>query len=211
MALYARADVSYVCVPKENGGCGEPHARPVIHGAPSAEFKLVCPACENFLRADIARTGSKKVRTVNSDNGLKLAERYLGQWGASPETVPETPDAEKQREWTADRTALENASTQTEAFGRIADALAGNQELLLKFAEMMGLRAALTPGSVPDAYGHLDKQASPTVPAVQGNVEARECLDCGAAIVRVNGQRGALAQRCPECKAKKAAARRKVA
>lgn len=222
MVLYAREDVTYVLVPAGNGGCGQPHTRPVANGAPAKEFKLACQPCENFLRADIARTGNKKVRTVNSDNGMKLAERYMGLWGASPETVPETPDAEKQREWNSDRTALENAATQTEAFGRIADALAGNQELILKLAEMVTASKGAFGSLSPILPVPADDNPMPeprkwqypvgAIPDVDTSTwNQRACLDCSAPIVRKDGQKGALPQRCPDCKAKKAAARRKAA
>src|SRR5580692_7303264 len=99
MTLGAREDVSYVLVPAGSGGCGEAHTRPVVSGAPSKTFRLDCQGCENFLRADIARSGgNKKVRTINGDTGLALKDRYLGLWGASPDTIPESPDAELRRE-----------------------------------------------------------------------------------------------------------------
>ena len=217
IVLYARADVSYVCVPKESGGCGEPHRRPVIHGAPSPVFKLECQGCENYLRADIARAGNKRVRTVNSDHGMKLEERYLGLWGASPDTIPESPDEEKRREFMTQKTVTQNASTQTEAFGRIADALAGNTELIAKLAEMVAGQHAFGPGSpiLPVPVDTDEPAPEPrqwqypfgSVPAA----EAHACLDCGVAIVRKEGQRGALPQRCVACKTKRTANRRKAA
>lgn len=187
MTLWARDDVDYVVVPSGQGGCGEPHSRPFVDGVRQA-FILNCQPCENFLRADIARTGNKKTRTVNSDYGMKLDERYLGLWGSSPETIPESPDQEKHREWAEQKTVTENASTQTEAFGKIADALAGNQELILKLAELVTGQSVTKPAPAPE-------------PAVSPNADVRECLDCGTPIIRQPGQKGALAQRCPEHKA----------
>src|SRR5580658_6872851 len=119
MVLYARKDVSYVFVPVESGGCGKPHTRPVINGVPQ-EFRLVCQGCENFLRQDIARTGNKRIRTVNGDYGMKRAERYLGLWGASTDTIPESPDDELHREDVEQKTVTDNAATQTIAFSKIA-------------------------------------------------------------------------------------------
>jgi hypothetical protein len=183
MVLYARKDVSYVFVPVESGGCGSSHRRPVINGVPQ-EFRLVCQGCENFLRQDIARTGNKRIRTVNGDYGMKRAERYLGLWGASPDTIPESPDDELHREDVEQKTVTDNAATQTIAFSKIADALAGNTELIAKLAAMMSAEPAV---------------AEPAVKA-EPSFDSRECLDCGRPIIRRNGQKGALPQRCPACR-----------
>lgn len=195
MVLYARSDVVSVTVPVGHGGCGQTHTRPVIAGAPVKQFELICPPCENFLRADIARTGNKKTRTVNSDNGLKLDDRYLGLWGSSPNTIPESPDQEKEREWAEQKTVTENASTQTEAFGKIADALAGNTELIAKLAEIVAGQSAarMVMPAEPMVPGEL--------PKVDPNADQRACLDCGLPIIRAEGQKGALAHRCVTCKA----------
>jgi hypothetical protein len=202
MVLYARADVSYVCVPMTSGGCGQPHTRPVVNGAPAKQFKLECQGCENFLRADIARSGgNKKVRTINGDSGLALKERYLGLWGATPETTPEAPDEELKREYDEQASITKNAASQTETFAQIGQAIAGNTELMAKFME---LTMSMNKGQ--------PAPPEPAQPAVDTSTwQQNQCLDCFAPIVRQEGQKGALPQRCPECKAKKAASRRKVA
>lgn len=193
MVLYARHDLVSVVVPVENGGCGVTHTRPVINGEPSKEFKLVCTPCENFLRADIARSGgNKKVRTINGDTGLALKERYLGLWGASPETTPESPDEELQREHNEQASITANAASQTQTLQQIGDAVKGNADLMAKFLD---LQIAL-------AKRDQQPEAAPP-PPVPANAESRDCLDCGKPIVRADGQKGALPWRCPECKAKK--------
>jgi hypothetical protein len=219
MVLYARADVSYVCVPATSGGCGQPHTRPVVNGAPAKQFRLVCQGCENFLRADIARSGgNKKVRTVNGDYGLALKERYLGLWGASPETTPEAPDEELKREFDEQASITKNAASQTETMAQIGTAIAGNAELMGKFMELLmssqGKADLPAPSSVfAEPLPETLRDVPPGTPVIVSHVEPAQnhCLDCPAPITRKDGQKGALPLRCPDCKAKKAASRRKAA
>jgi hypothetical protein len=199
VTLYARADVSYVSVPRENGGCGEPHSRPVFNGAPAKQFILNCQPCENFLRADIARSGgNKKVRTINGDTGLALRERYLGLWGATADTTPETPDDELKREADEARMVATNAASQTQTFAQIGQAIAGNAELMSKFIELQASLMAKTAEPAPKVL-----QAAVEPPADGYNV--KHCVDCGTLIERRPGTRGALPKRCPDCKQKAAA------
>lgn len=214
MTLYARADVSYVSVPRESGGCGEPHSRPVINGVPQP-FVLTCQGCENFLRADIARSGgSKKMRTINGDSGLALKERYLGLWGASPDTIPEAPDEELRREHDETAMITKNAASQTQTLAQIGDAVRGNADLMAKFIE---LQIALAKNQQPAEP--LPPIASETaglqeprmyeypvggaLTASVATADWRACQDCGADIARQPGQKGALPWRCPDCKAAK--------
>ena len=215
MTLYARADVISVCVPVASGGCGTTHIRPVRNGAPAQQFKLDCPGCENFLRADIARTGNKRVRTVNADNGMRLAERFLGLWGATPDTIPEAPDQEQHREWAEQETATSNASSQTDAMRMIGTAVAGNSELMAKFIELQtALLAKEQPPLSPILPVPVDENAERPEPRQyeypigalpESSYDTRTCRDCGALITRSPGQKGALAHRCPDCRGKKAA------
>jgi len=203
VVLYARADVTYVCVPAESGGCGQPHRRPVIDGAPAQQFKLVCTGCENYLRADIARSGgNKKVRTVNGDYGLAMKERYLGLWGATPDTIPEAPDEELKREHDEQSMITKNAASQTETLAQIGAAVAGNAELMGKFIELQLALAAKENGTAaPVAVTGISGDGP--VSTLEDSAETRYCLDCNKAIVRQPGQKGALPWRCPEHKAKK--------
>jgi hypothetical protein len=197
MTLWARADVSYVHVPVASGGCGKPHSRPVHNGKPAAEFILNCQGCENFLRADIARSGgNKKVRTVNGDYGMKLADRYLGLWGATSDTIPETPDEELAREHNEQAMITKNAASQTQTLAQIGAAVAGNAELMAKFIELQT--------QLSDARQPLAQLAPiPPVPVDEPALtvaDSHPCKDCNLPIVRAEGQRGALPQRCPTCK-----------
>lgn len=211
MTLWARADVSYVSVPASSGGCGQPHTRPVVNGAPAKDFPLNCQGCENYLRADIARSGgNKKVRTVNGDYGLPLKDRYLGLWGATKDTVPESPDDELSREHAEAANITKNAASQTETFAQIGEAVASNRELMAKFMElqmqMLGSQQPVLAKTADTPVEVLQEQ-----PTTADTWNQHMCLDCQTPIVRSEGQKGALPQRCPDCKAAKAAARRKAA
>jgi len=215
VTLYARADVSYVSVPTASGGCGVPHTRPVVNGAPAKQFVLNCQGCENYLRADIARSGgNKKVRTINGDTGLALKDRYLGLWGASPDTVPETPDDELKREHDEQAMVTKNAASQTETLAQIGAAVAGNAELMGKFIELQLALAKNQPAEPTQVVMTMPSEPleAGSLPDVDTSTwQQRLCTDCSTPIIRKEGQRGALPQRCPDCKAKKATARRKAA
>lgn len=198
MSLYARADVVSVSVPVTSGGCGQTHIRPVANGAPVRVWKLDCPQCEEDLRRDIARSGAKKVRTVNSDFGMKLAERYLGLWGTRNEMVPETPDEEKEREYAEQETARHQAKAQTDAFAAMALNATGNQEVLAKMAELL-MSMAQAPVTDPDRAPDVPVPAADIAPA------APPCMDCGKPVVRISAK-GPAPKRCPDCKPRRAAA-----
>lgn len=229
MTLYARADVMHVSVPVTSGGCGLPHSRPVVAGAPAKEWGLTCPQCETFLKQDIERSGAKKVRTVNSDNGLKLAERYLGMWGSRREMVPETYDEEIERTFAEQETAKHQAQNQSDSFKTISDAIAmlaaqgqGNTALVQALAQALTVKQA---EPVPDGLVKIEtpipaqpisaEEAARTEPRiwqypVGANLPAElppgdyRCQDCGQ-IRRRTSNKGPLPRRCPDCKAKKAA------
>jgi hypothetical protein len=209
MTLWARADVSYVHVGE--GGCGSPHSRPVTNGKPAEHFVLNCQPCENVLRSDIARSGgNKKVRTVNGDYGMKLADRYLGLWGATKETIPETPDEELAREHDEQAMITKNAASQTQTLAQIGAAVAGNAELMAKFIELQTQLASqqhpvMVMPEQPITQGEL-----PSAEAPAPGWNQRTCVDCGQPIVRAEGQRGALPSRCPACKATYQASQRRT-
>jgi hypothetical protein len=198
MTLWAREDVDYVFVPVANGGCGEGHRRPVTSGVPQ-HFVLNCQGCENYLRADIARSGgNKKVRTVNGDYGLKLQDRYLGLWGATADTIPECPDAELAREHSEQVMITRNAASQTETLAQIGAAVAGNADLMARFLEIQMAQAGMA-----SPQPRITVKAIADEPAPDPLAESRLCLDCSTPIIRQPGQKGALPWRCPPCKAKK--------
>lgn len=213
MTLYARADVDYVVVPVGNGGCGNPHRRPFANGVRSETFVLNCQPCENFLRADIARSGgNKKVRTVNGDYGMKLADRYLGLWGATQDTIPEAPDEELAREHNEQAMITKNAASQTQTLAQIGAAVAGNAELMAKFIELQtALVQANTRLPADTAVPTEVAMVMPDVPLQRADLAVADehaCKDCSKPISRKPGQKGALPQRCPACKDKHQAAQR---
>jgi hypothetical protein len=94
VTLYARSDLMSVSVPVTSGGCGKSHTRPVRNGVPARDFKLDCPGCEAFLK------GGGRTVIINTppdkENGIPGSQKRVADmdpcWGATPESVPETPD-----------------------------------------------------------------------------------------------------------------------
>jgi hypothetical protein len=105
MTLYARSDLMSVSVPVTSGGCGRTHTRPVRSGAPARDFRLDCPGCEAFLKG-----GGRTVLTTvpgDKENGIPSSQKRVADmdpcWGASPESVPDTPD---EKQYTSRRNKL---------------------------------------------------------------------------------------------------------
>jgi hypothetical protein len=123
MTLYARSDVMSVSIPVQSGGCGKTHSRPVQKGAPSREFKLDCPGCENFLKGG-GRTYLKR-KPGDKDADIPASQERVADidpcWGATPESVPETPDeatyVAKRNKVGADQLAMLNALANAKAAG----------------------------------------------------------------------------------------------
>lgn len=95
MSLYARSDLMAVSIPREQGGCGATHARPVTRGVPAMKWELNCPACESHLRGD----GKPQIlHTVpgDKDAGIPPSQQRVPDghphWSSTWETVPQTPD-----------------------------------------------------------------------------------------------------------------------
>lgn len=96
MTVYGRSDLCYVAISKDHGGCGEPHARPVVHGAPAKVWALTCHSgCEDFLRHDPL-------------------------WSVTPQGIPETPDEVVTREDVEKRGQIDQAASVAEALERLA-------------------------------------------------------------------------------------------
>lgn len=92
--IYARADLAYVNVPAENGGCGQPHHRPVEQGAPVKLWTLECTGCEDVLR-------------------------HHDLWATSITEIPETFDEGKAREDFEKRGALDERRLMALALARM--------------------------------------------------------------------------------------------
>jgi hypothetical protein len=94
VTLYARSDLMSVSVPVTSGGCGKTHSRPVRKGVPDRDFRLSCPGCEAFLKGG----GRTVLITTPPDKelGIPATQKRVADcdpcWGATPESVPETPD-----------------------------------------------------------------------------------------------------------------------
>lgn len=96
MTVYGRSDLCYVAISKDHGGCGEGHARPVVHGAPASIWALTCHnGCEDFLRHDPL-------------------------WSATAHGIPETPDEVVTREDVEKRGQIDQAASVAQALERLA-------------------------------------------------------------------------------------------
>jgi hypothetical protein len=97
VVLYARSDLMSVSVPVTSGGCGSTHTRPVRDGVPARDFRLDCPGCEAYLKGG----GRMILKTIPGDkeNGIPQSQKRVADcdpcWGATPESVPSTPDEEQ--------------------------------------------------------------------------------------------------------------------
>lgn len=97
MTLYARSDLMSVSIPVGSGGCGATHSRPVTRGAIAKVWGLTCPKCEAYLRGD-GKLKVIKVTPADKDKGIPSRMKHVADsdphWGATPESVPKTPDEE---------------------------------------------------------------------------------------------------------------------
>jgi hypothetical protein len=128
MTVYARGDLAYKIIPVEGfGGCGLPHGRPVVNGAPAKVWALDCPPCENHLRHD-------------------------PQWGTTPAEIPETYDETKAREDFDKRGARDKDAILTLALARLAGI--GPDELPESLTRMISGVPAHVPGQMECPQGH---------------------------------------------------------
>jgi hypothetical protein len=128
MPVHARSDLVYTIIPAENGGCGEPHRRPVSQGAPAALWTLNCPPCEDVLRHD-------------------------PHWSPTVTEIPETYDEVKAREDFDKRGAKDKDAILTLALARLAGISAA--ELPGSLTRMISGVPAHVPGTVECPSGHI--------------------------------------------------------
>ena len=95
MTVYARNDLAYVFLSDAHEGCGNPHRRPVEHGAPVKQWALTCVQCEKFLSTDSC-------------------------WATSLADLPETPDEIKGREDFTKRGATDRDNILAIAMAKLA-------------------------------------------------------------------------------------------
>ena len=135
MTLYARSDVARVVVPAEGfRGCGEPHSRPVVNGAPVQPWALTCVLCEDFLR-------------------------QTGQWATTTAEIPETYDEIKAREDFEKRGAKDKDAVLTLALARLAGI--GTAELPESLTRMISGVPAHVPGQMECPKGHAQPAGQP--------------------------------------------------
>ena len=95
--LYARSDVAGVTVPVGSGGCGNPHYRPVIKGAPAKTYRIDCPPCESFLMGDRKQKILKY--HIDAKTGQSVRQERIADaspmWSSTPDTIPLTPDEDR--------------------------------------------------------------------------------------------------------------------
>ena len=97
MTLYPPSNWVESTVPVDLGGCGSPHRRPYVNGAPVHPYALECPLCEDYLRKN------------NSD-----------QFSATPSEIRETYDEKLAREDFDKRGAKDKDAILTLALARLA-------------------------------------------------------------------------------------------
>lgn len=95
MSAFARSDVMYVAVSQYDGGCGEPHARPVTEGAPDKVWELACPQCTKSLRSHPL-------------------------WAGSQDEIPETQEEVNRREAAEKKNTIATQDTQTAVMAEVA-------------------------------------------------------------------------------------------
>lgn len=95
MSAFARSDVMYVAVSQYDGGCGEPHARPVTEGAPDKVWELSCPQCIKSLRSHPL-------------------------WAGSQDEIPETQEEVSRREAAEKKNSINAADAQTAVMAEIS-------------------------------------------------------------------------------------------
>ena len=156
MTLYARSDLVQVTIPRNQGGCGLPHTRPVDEGVPAKIWALDCQTCEDSIRAE-----------------LTIKEQTHPHWSGTISGIPETPDEEAQREdeerrgqreaATVNRAALESLSTLPQVLQQMTAMFAAGQ--------LPAIGQQLAAATVTCANGHPNL----------GNVKF--CGECGTPII----------------------------
>lgn len=133
MPVHARSDVAAVTISQAHGGCGQPHSRPVVEGAPVKLWTLTCPQCEDVLRSDPL-------------------------WSGTVSEIPETPDEQRVREDQQRRGQREQADATAHALERLAQ-LGDLPTVLARFIDHVSSPAALEPSmAVMCRNGHRNPQ-----------------------------------------------------
>jgi hypothetical protein len=127
MSVWARSDLAYVFVSEAHRGCGQPHSRPVVNGAPVQPWRLDCEPCADHLRND-------------------------PMWSATAVEIPETYDEGKARENFEKRGAKDKDAILTLALARLAGI--ESSELPESLTRMISGVPAHVPGQMVCPSGH---------------------------------------------------------
>lgn len=171
MSVWARSDLAYVFVSEAHRGCGSPHSRPVVNGAPVQPWRLDCEPCADHLRND-------------------------PMWSATAVEIPETYDEGKARENFEKRGAKDKDAILTLALARLAGI--ESSELPESLTRMISGVPAHVPGQMvcPSGHGNPPGKAfcgdcgqamhgAPAQAAIPAPVRAAEPAKAAAASGRV--------------------------
>jgi hypothetical protein len=154
MTLYSRSDLTCVAIPRDGGGCGEVHIRPVHNGAPEKIFRLDCLPCESYLKGD---RKPKILRTTPGDAkaGIPAKQERVADcdphWSSTPESIPLTPDELK-----TNATRTERATSQIQMIQALAALRAAGVDVPYETQWLMDreLPQQLIKGTTVCATGH---------------------------------------------------------
>jgi SAP domain len=82
MTLYPPSNWVESTVPVDLGGCGQPHRRPYVNGAPVHPYEINCPPCEDYLRKNNSDQFSATVSEIRETYDEKLAREDFDKRGA---------------------------------------------------------------------------------------------------------------------------------
>lgn len=124
---FARSDLAYVFISQAHGGCGQPHSRPVVQGAPANVWEVTCPQCSDHLRNDAL-------------------------WSDTISDIPETHDEQKAREDFEKRGAKDKDAILTLALAKLAGV---DPDLLpASLTQMVSGAKAHVPQTMDCSQGH---------------------------------------------------------
>ena len=127
MTMYPPSNWVETTVPEDSGGCGHPHRRPYVNGAPVHPYGLDCPPCEDYIR------------------------QHMGdQWSATVAEIPETYDEIKSRENFEKRGAKDRDNLML-----ILMAKSAGVELPESMRHMISGQPAHIPGQIECPSGHV--------------------------------------------------------
>jgi len=202
MPVYARSDVDLVAIPAGSGGCGQPHARPVVNGAPAKVWKLACPQCEQEIKRDI------KASTMEWIDKEKVKHTYnTSVWGDDPSRVPMTPDEEH----VSQNLETQGRASMAQAFQGMAQALISEQHKQTAVETEQSVHAqakseaALEIEQLREQIAALQQAFGTQQPLLRpknGNPQKAAsalCPECGGPL-RQPGSRGPSPKVCASCK-----------